>query len=553
MWDILQSIAITFNLRIFFARGHWRVWPVAFHYMQADVYDYTDRVFGYQKDGDQYELNAGSAPIFKRDLRPGFYVPSFGSAWPPYTENEGVHKLGGGIKTHSTPVKFVKRQQDWRSNFAIAQSSILYSGTSLSHVLNDMGDVVRMDFNDGRTFFAGAVFNFGGNVNIGRPSSSYPGTNNTLIARIELVWDVGDYRWHGTSDGWTTDQTGSVDITIGQDSFTNGGVSIINTILQDTSGHPLPADSDSMSLTATLKLLNGYGGDITTSLITGAQNSPQTTCISVLSCTFADEDQGSELHFIAETSRNNKVSMDQGSVLIGSVQGSTDIGHIEGLAGISDANWRNDNHFESYRQDDADLDIHRLGVNEIAGTHEVGRQIESGDIQLEPWLLPLTPLVTLVSWDGVGAAIQDLDYWAPLTMSYNCASRTANVSRMRLDWDGGLDNISAPSGNPDGSFNPDNTETDGSIPGEPGVGPNNPMPQGTAPGTDIPTGGPVATNLGGKLSDVMDKTNAIEVDPGNGITAITIKAGSTAFDADKVSQGTPTSSPPARSSARWTT
>jgi hypothetical protein len=536
MWDILQSIAITFNMRIFFARGHWRAWPVAVHFMHADGITWTDRVFGYQKDGDAYELNIGSAPIYSTDLKPGFGLTSAGASWPPNAQEEGLIKLGGGIKTHSTPVKYVKRQQDWRANYAIAQKSILYSGTTNAHILNDLGDLTRMDFNDGRTFFAGAAFNFGGNVNISRPSSSYPGTNNTLIARIELVWDCGDYRWHGPTDGWTTDQTGSVSITIGQDTFTNGGVSIINTIAQDTSGHPLPADSDGMSLTATLKLLNGYGGDITTSLVTGAYNSPQTTCISVLSCTFADEDQGSELHFIAETSRNNKVSMDQGSVLIGSVQGSVDVGHIEGLAGISDANWRNDNHWESYRQNDADLDIHRLGVNEIAAVHEVGREIESGDIQLQPWLRALTPLVTLVSEDEVGGNY-DRDYWAPLTMSFACSSRTANVSRMRLDWDGSLPNISAPTGNLDGSFNPDATETDGSIPGGPDTPGVSPMPMSKSPGFNIPPTGDQGTNIGGKLSDVQDKTNHIEVDPGNGITAITIKAGSTAFDADKVSQG----------------
>ena len=123
-------------------------------------------------------------------------------------------------------------------------------------------------------------------------------------------------------------------------------------------------------------------------------------------------------------------------------------------------------------------------------------------------------------------------------MSYNCASRTANVSRMRLDWDGGLANISAPSGNLDGSFNPDQTETDGSIPGTPFNPPVLPMPQSKGYGSNKPFGGTPGTNTGGKLSQVMQVTTHIDIDGGNGITGITIKDGSTAFDADKVSQGT---------------
>ena len=535
LWDILQSIAVTFNCRIFFARGCWRIHPIATHYMEVNGTDWAaTRYYGFKKDGTAHTLNPGSIVPFKQGLRPGVNYPKRinGSDILETDERLGLQKQAGGLLTHSTPVKYVKRQQDGRGNFYISGNSILYNGATNSHILDSLADLERIDTDDDRTFFAGAAFSFNGNINLSRPAGAYAGTNNTLIAKLDIVWDVGDYRWKGPTTGWSTDQTGSYSITLGSDNFSSG-IQIIEAIDISTESSPLPVDSDGMELTATLRFLNGYGGDITTSLVTGAQSTPATTAISVLHIDFLNDSNSEQLHFIAETSRSNKVTLDQGAVLIGSTQGQLSVGHIEGGLAIETAAWRDSDKWKSYNLSSAELNIHRLGVNEVAATHEVGREIQSGVLLNSAYLRALTPMVTLRTTD-TGT---DADYWAPLQLSTFGASRSSEVTRMRLDWDGTTANITNPTDD-HGSTSADNTDSEGPIPGTFGTPPVSPMPNVLPSGGFTPSGASTKSataNTGAKLEDVKTKTDNISVDADNGgITSLTIASGSTPITADDI-------------------
>lgn len=568
MWDILQSLAITFNARLFWARGCWNFWPVNVHFMDAEggvaegEVNWADRVYGYSASGGDLTFPAGGVgqlANLKRYHLPGIQM-GLNVSSETHPERDALTKIDGGLKTYSTPVKFVKRQQDWTHTYAISGQSYILNGTAFAsvqgngtdpdHHLTHMNRLTRLDFTDDREFFAGASFQINLSGNFSRPANAYPGTADTCKLKVHIVWDVGDYRWKGQNDGWSTDQTGEVTWYVGQDSFSDG-VNIPLSMEHSTAGHPLPADSDSMSLTISYTIHNGYGGDITSNLVTGTEASQQTTFMTtVFQCVFLNGENTNELHFIAETDRQNTVTLDQGTTLFGSTAGAfTDIGDVIKLPApfgpLGGFPWMDDNKWGSWHDVDQDLNLNRLGVNEIAGMMEVGREIETGDLKVSSDCNPLTPLNTLRTRDVIGGSY-DQDYWLPLTVTYMAATRTANVSRIRLDWDGALNNISNTTDD-EGSSNVDETSGDASTAGD---GTNDPVPPNGGGGTTstggggVTFGGPQAKGMlgrgdGRQMVSVLEKTAEIQVDPGNGITGLTVKSGEEILAADAIEE-TPT-------------
>lgn len=549
IWDVLQSIAVTFNLRIFMARGKWHAWPVNVHYMDSDEFDWGDRLYGYDVAGNVWNPNAGQLINFRRSLQPGIQLPNVGGT--PVADGKVLWKVDGGTLSHTVPVKYVRRQQDWTAQAFLGQRSILIGMPD--YALDDTQSLERFSFSDDRTFFAGSFFQFSGNVNVHRNASSYPGTGDLCRVKLDIVWDCGGYRWKGPDVGWDSNQTGSYTITVGSDNFSTG-VDVIEPISFNTLDHILPADSVGMEFTATFIFSNYYGGDITSSLIPpGAYSTPQMSAVTILKLEFLDTENSDQLHYVAETSRANKVTIDQGSVLIGTTTGNDNFGGHIVLGSFFDGKpWVDPDGWHSYQDDTLAYHIHRLAVKEITAVHQVGRPVASGSLKLSDTIQALTPLVTIRTWDQVGA--YDFDYWLPLTMSYRANSRTAEVTRLRLDWDGALTNVTDVTGD-DGDPYVDDTDGGGSNPGDGGGSdPDNPTTTGGGGGTTSGPGSPgdgtttdagigkgiFLPNTGKKLADIKDKTDHITVDGGNGITSITVKAGSKPLSADQVDDSTAT-------------
>lgn len=538
IWDLLQSFCITFNLRLFFARGAWSFWPVNVHFMDADDYDWTDELFAYDKAGDRYSY----ATAYKNNFYTRNQVAIQASDENFY---HSMHKLAGGVITHSTPVKYVKRSRSFVPGLHIANQSILYNGNTNDHILDETSDLYRLQFSDDRTFFAGSRFSIYGTINVGRPpEGGYTGPANTLNLRLRIDWTCGTYKWQN-GEGWVDGATAPAYYYIGTDTFSSG-IEIIEQFSLSTEMNPLPADSNEMDLDVILDFTNGAGVNWSAALL---DDFNQTTAITILNFDYINNENSNALHFVASTNKNNQVTYNQGQVVMGSVAGGSDEGHIVGYAygGMVNNNKRGVDDWHSYRDPlrgtDADgKHIHRLAVGEICAFMQDGRPLHRGKLRLNGlYSIPLTPLNTITTDGGD-------DYWLILSMTFEAATRTHQVTRMQLDFD--LASVVEVTGD-EGDTYIDEGGTTGEG-GNPGTGDGTEDPTGTlnpghgdefdTPGMTFGNGnaaGRGGSNAGKQIVAFQEKLQHVTAEA-TGITSISVKSGSKALTADEVDDASTT-------------
>lgn len=348
-YDVLRSIAISLNARIFQAKGAWYFLPMNKFQQRADNVAFT---------GDMYARTADNSVSTWSTIDKISWVTSM-----ELVNGTDVEKMTGNVIEYSRPVKRVERQRIIKANEWLFQYNTNF--TTLSGTANDIELA-----DDDRTYFAGSTHLITLNYNVDIASQSADNNfinNHTVRADFTIKFGTQYY----TDTGWSS-SAGTKRVVIGQYFKNNGFESIGQLSVQVPE---LVSDQVGLDVTLNVVVLNGAGGDITGSL-------PTHNVLFILRVFPGDSaDQlGDEVVYSSETNLDNQVVLGQDAVIMGNAQ----VSYSTGVAGVD---WGSGSYIaasgldtsEWYSsQDTTGYSLHRLGVREILENTQLPHRIRQG-------------------------------------------------------------------------------------------------------------------------------------------------------------------------------
>ncbi len=395
-YDILRSIAITFNARVFQAQGVWYFLPLNKLQQRSDGDAFTADMAAMQADGDAATWTTLEKVTFNSNML--------------LTNGTTYNKMSGNIIEYSRPTKRVDRIRILKANEFLFQENTGF--TTLSGSTDDI------DFaDDDRTYFEGSthLLTINYNLDINAVSSENNFVNFHTI-RADLTIKFGDQYW--TDTGWTG-TAGTKKSVIGtyykNDGFENiGQISVQVPELED--------DEIGLDINLNVVVLNGAGGDITGSL-------PTHSALHILRVYAGDSaaNLGDSITFSSQTSLDNQVTLTQDSVVTGTTAvsygtGLSDVTYGSGsyyLGGVDHDTWTSSQTSTGYS-------LNRLGVREIMYNTQLPHRIRNGRFYIDSaasWVWPYH----LIREDSEDHGIHQL--------TYNANDSEVSIERWQLNQD----------------------------------------------------------------------------------------------------------------------
>jgi hypothetical protein len=364
-FEVLESIATSFNARVFFSEGRYWFVPIGAHQNLVSM-----TVEHHRKDGTQ--------PTTASEVL---------QAWVAIDDD--FRKLSGYEHSYLAPAETVTRTQRYFGNLPEVFDSVLIEG--------DFGSTLT---DDGRTYPSHAQFYISGLFQYTYPGDSSTGDDRAGRVEIQIKLKVGTKylsraaTYAGTytdfliwspeeltytphtyaTTAWSTDAASRYDIVSAIFDRSEavqgpGTIEIQIAILTPT----LPTEQDSIELEVVLVGIDDGGG-----VDTGALISSGDYHINTLRVDFAQSGaaNGDEIDFVATNpTAGARAELTQGPVLIGDSVSNNSHGDLK----VYNApNWEPSDGWTSLNHASPSMGLHRLGVQEILGGQMSATRIQRG-------------------------------------------------------------------------------------------------------------------------------------------------------------------------------
>jgi len=401
-YDVLRSIAICFNARIFQAHGVWYFWPMNLYQRRADSDSFADKLHALAADGSAYTWSAVDRTSFYTDM--------------VNTNGTVIHKMAGNTIEYSAPVKRVDRQRITQLGEYLFQEN---TGFITLDGSTNANDITFAD--DDRTYFAGSthLITLDYNIDIAAVSASPNNLTNYHEVKANLLIKFGDQYW--SNNGFTSlAQVRTVSL---GNYYKSQGFEDINSVSIQVPA--LVDDESGLDVTLNVIVTDGDGTNITDSI-------PTHNMLFILRIFAGDsaDTVGDEVVFSSETSLDNQVVLTQDNVITGNVL----IGYGTG----SNAEYYNGSFSSTLDETDwvssqssAGHSLHRLGVREIMFNVQLPHKIRNGNFYVDTdeqflWLYDLI--------------VEDSDNHVMHQMTYSANDSQYTIERFQLNQD--TDNLS---------------------------------------------------------------------------------------------------------------
>ena len=380
-FEVLRSLAITYNARVFQAEGVW-------HFMPLNKFQQAADSVSFITDLNQIDAS-GSAVTWSTIDRVTWQSNML------ITDGTGFDKMAGNTIEYSRPIKRVTRERVTRGNEFLFQSNTNY--TTLSATAND----IELS-DDDRLYFAGSthLVTLFHNIDIAPVSSAPIDAGNFFTVRADFTIKFGDQYY--TDIGWSG-SAGTKSVVLGQYYKFYGFESISEVSVQVPE---LVDDEVGLDVTLNVVVVGIGGSDQTGSL--GTHN-----VLFILRVFPGDGTQGTgdSVTFASETTLGNQVTIEQTEVVTGNAGidyaiGGSAIGFYSGsfhLGGVDMNNWESSQTTGPYT-------MHRLGVREIMENTQLPHRIRQGGFYLQTMSM-MWPY-HLITDDNDDCVIHQLTYQA---------------------------------------------------------------------------------------------------------------------------------------------
>lgn len=394
IYELLRSLAITFNARVFQAEGKWWFFPINLFKRRSDgdtVGD-TPEMFGILKNRTAETITALEKATFASDM-----VRTLNTTT--------LVNMSGGTISYNAGIKKVSRRRLYKGNTSIFSlgafdATFNASGAQLSFADNDI------------VYYTGQTFTIELSTQIaiaGTGAAENPANNYVL--RADITFQVGTQYW--TNSGWSS-SAGVYSIVLAQWQYGNGLDIGTGFIAIETD--PLPSDQTALDASFRYRIFNGFGSEQTSSVTVDF--------LSILWRALYGEfgqGPGDAALYTATTSLNNQLEILQDSVITGGVSvnwysGNFDVGSL----------------FVSSQTATA-YPIHRLGVREVLAFNQLPTQVRRGTLYARSANVYLYPF-HLIQKGSDNFAIHELEY--------NANRREYNIERFLVAQD--FSNITLP-------------------------------------------------------------------------------------------------------------
>ena len=395
-FEVLRSLAITFNARVFQAEGVWHFMPLTAFQQRSDGDSFITKMHQYNAGGTEDTWS-----IIDR------------TTW--YTNILRINasdfeKMAGNIIEYSRPTKRVDRIRETRGNEFLFQSNTGF--TTLSASTNDieLTDDDRVYYEDSTHLI---TLNY--NVDIAPVTSAPIDIGNFYTVRADFTIKFGDQYY--TDTGWSG-TAGTKSVVLGQYYRFYGFEEISEVSVQVPE---LVDDEVGLDVTLNVVVLGIGGSDQTGSL--GTHN-----VLFIVRVYPGDGSQGTgdNITFSSQTSIDNQVTIVQDNVVTGNAgidyaTGGTALPFYSGSfagVGYDFTSWTSSQTSTGYS-------LHRLGVREIMYNTQLPHRIRQGALYLNS--VDMLWPYHLLREDSEDHVIHEL--------TYNANDSEATVERFQLNQD----------------------------------------------------------------------------------------------------------------------
>ena len=380
-FEVLRSLAITYNARVFQAEGVWHFMPLNKFQQRADSVSFVT-------DLNQIDAS-GSAVTWSNYDRITWQSNML------ISDGIGFDKMAGNTIEYSRPIKRVTRERVTRGNEFLFQSNTGY--TTLSATAND----IELS-DDDRLYFAQSthLVTLFHNIDIAPVSSAPIDAGNFFTVVANFTIKFGDQYY--TDTGWSG-SAGTKSVVLGQYYKFYGFESISEVSVQVPE---LVDDEVGLDVTLNVVVVGIGGSDQTSSL--GTHN-----VLFILRVYPGDGTQGTgdNVTFASETTLGNQVTLEQKDVVTGNAGvdyaiGGTGIPTYSGafsFGAVDMDSWESSLTTGPYT-------IHRLGVREIMENTQLPHRIRQGGFYLQTMSM-MWPY-HLITDDSDDCVIHQLTYQA---------------------------------------------------------------------------------------------------------------------------------------------
>ena len=380
-FEVLRSLAITYNARVFQAEGVWHFMPLNKFQQRADAVSFVT-------DLNQIDAS-GSAVTWSNYDRITWQSNML------ISDGIGFDKMAGNTIEYSRPIKRVTRERVTRGNEFLFQSNTGY--TTLSATANDieLSDDDRLYYEESTH-----LITLNHNIDIAPVSSAPIDAGNFFTVVANFTIKFGDQYY--TDTGWSG-SAGTKSVVLGQYYKFYGFESISEVSVQV----PELVD-DEVGLDVTLNVVvAGIGGSDQTGSL-GTHN-----VLFILRVYPGDGTQGTgdNVTFASETTLGNQVTLEQKDVVTGNAGvdyaiGGTAIPTYSGafsFGAVDMDSWESSVTTGPYT-------MHRLGVREIMENTQLPHRIRQGGFYLQTMSM-MWPY-HLITDDSDDCVIHQLTYQA---------------------------------------------------------------------------------------------------------------------------------------------
>ena len=394
-FEMLRSVAISLNARVFQAHGVWYFLPYNVLERASESTTIAGDMFAQKIDGSTYTLSTAVKTAFQTAVN--------------ITEGTNLIKLSGNSIEYSAPIKRVLRKRVTKASEFIFQFNTNFTSLSSSNNEIELAD-------DDRTYFAGSthLLTLNYNIDIASVVSENNYINNHTV-RADFTIKFGDQYY---TDTGFSGSVGTKKVVLGSYFKSQGFENIGQVSIQVPA---LVADEVGLDVTLNVVVLNGAGGDIVASL-------PSNDVLFLLNVYAGDsaDSIGDEVVFSSETSVGNQVEIIQEDVVTGNTAvsyttGGASVnwgsGSFTGGTGGNPATWISS-------QTSTPYSLHRLGVLEILSNSQLPHRIRSGRFYID------TPAKFVWPYNLI---IEDTDDHAIHELSYSANNSIINVERWHFN------------------------------------------------------------------------------------------------------------------------
>jgi len=380
-FEVLRSLAITYNARVFQAEGVW-------HFMPLNKFQQAADSVSFVTDLNQIDAS-GSAVTWSIIDRVTWQSNML------ITDGTGFDKMAGNTIEYSRPIKRVTRERVTRGNEFLFQNNTGY--TTLSATANDieLSDDDRLYYEESTH-----LITLNHNIDIAPVSSAPIDAGNFFTVRADFTIKFGDQYY--TDNGWSG-SAGTKSVVLGQYYKFYGFESISEVSVQVPE---LVDDEVGLDVTLNVVVVGIGGSDQTSSL--GTHN-----VLFILRVYPGDGTQGTgdNVTFASETTLGNQVTLEQKDVVTGNAGvdyaiGGTGIPTYSGafsFGAVDMDSWESSLTTGPYT-------IHRLGVREIMENTQLPHRIRQGGFYLQTMSM-MWPY-HLITDDSDDCVIHQLTYQA---------------------------------------------------------------------------------------------------------------------------------------------